>query len=151
RFRATYDSKMRTLGVPYERINEEQLIKRIYNLVAPIDSASPLASSVTLAPGAEQLFDVSVPTLDTQPLSISWFVDNSPVASGPSFRFSSVNVAAGLHEVQVVVRDLTPKVKYDPANVLTASRTWMVTTTRPVRQAVSIDIKPGIFPNTIHL
>src|SRR4051794_637259 len=150
RFRPTYDSKMRTLGVPFEQINEEQIVKRIYNLVSPIDSSSPLSSNLIIPPGASQLFDVSVPSPDLHQLSASWYVDNSPVASGSSFRFSSANFAAGAHTVQVVVRDPTPEVRRDPANVLAGNRTWMVTTSGPASQTVSIDIKPGSFPNTIN-
>jgi len=141
---------MRTLGVPFEQINEEQIVKRIYNLVSPIDSSSPLSSNLIIPPGASQLFDVSVPSPDVHQLSASWYVDNSPVASGPSFRFSSANFAAGAHTVQVVVRDPTPEVRRDPANVLAGNRTWMVTTSGPAGQPVSIDIKPGSFPNKIN-
>jgi hypothetical protein len=36
-FRPTYNSKMRSLGIAFEQINREQLIKRIYNWVLPID------------------------------------------------------------------------------------------------------------------
>jgi len=150
RFRPTFNSKMRNLGVPFEQVNEEQLIKRIYNLVSPIDSTSPLSSSITVAAGASQSFDVTTPQPDTQLLSTQWYVDNAPVASGSSFQFSSASVTAGTHTVQVVVRDPTSKVRNDPANVLTASRTWTVATTGAARRLVSIDIKPGSFPNTIN-
>jgi hypothetical protein len=40
-YRPTYDSKMRSLSPPFEQINSEQLVKRYYNLVSPIDSSSP--------------------------------------------------------------------------------------------------------------
>ena len=36
-YRPTFDSKMRSLNRPFEAINTEQLLKRIYNLVDPID------------------------------------------------------------------------------------------------------------------
>jgi hypothetical protein len=41
-FRPTYNSKMRSLFQSYEQINSEQLVKRMYNVVSPLDSAEPM-------------------------------------------------------------------------------------------------------------
>lgn len=126
-YRPTYASKMRVLGPQYEQINEEQLIKRIYNWVSPLDSSSPLSSDVTLALGDSQAFQVAVPTPDTHSLAVTWYVDNLEAVTGLTFTFNSTTFGTGLHTVQVIVEDPTPKVRNDPGNVLRDNRTWIVT------------------------
>lgn len=130
-YRPTDNSKMRTLGPPFEQINEEQLIKRTYNLVSPLDSSSPLSSDVALVLGDSQVFQVTVPTPDTHSLASTWYVDNSEVATGLGFTFNSATFGTGPHTVQVIVKDPTPKVRNDPGNVLRDDRTWMVTVNAP--------------------
>ena len=39
-YRPTFVSKMRSLAKPFEQVNTDQLIRRIYNLVSPIDAVS---------------------------------------------------------------------------------------------------------------
>jgi len=126
-FRPTNNSKMRSLGFPFEQINEEQLVKRIYNWVSPLDSSAPLPSNITLELGNNQAFKVAVPTPNTHSLSATWYVDRSPVVRGLAFTFNSARFGAGRHTVQVVVEDPTPKVRNDPADVLREARTWNMT------------------------
>lgn len=131
-FRPTYNSKMRTLGPPFEQINEEQLIKRVYNWVSPIDSSSPSSSNITLAPGKNQAFQVTVPKPNTHSLSVKWYVDKLPVAEGLTFTFNSAKFKAGPHTVQVVVEDPTSKVRNDLGDVLREQKTWNITVNAPV-------------------
>ncbi|MGH8614968.1 MAG: M64 family metallopeptidase [Gammaproteobacteria bacterium] len=126
-YRPTNNSKMRTLDPSFEQINEEQLIKRTYNWVSPLDSSSPLSSDVALVLGDSQAFQVTIPTPDTNSLAVTWYVDNSEVATGLTFTFNSATFGTGPHTVQVIVEDPTPKVRNDPANVLRDDRMWMVT------------------------
>jgi hypothetical protein len=130
-FRPTFNSKMRTLGPPFEQINEEQLIKRVYNWVSPLDSSTPQPSDITLALGNNQAFKVTVPTPNTHALSVTWYVDRSQAATGLTFTFNSARFGAGPHTVQVVVDDPTPKVRNDPADVLREARTWNITVNAP--------------------
>ena len=37
---------MRALNYGFDQINTEQIVKRIYNLVSPLDGFSPVSSSV---------------------------------------------------------------------------------------------------------
>jgi hypothetical protein len=50
-YRPTYLSKMRSLSFPFERIDSEQLVKRVYIWVSPIDAGEPSGSTVTLTQG----------------------------------------------------------------------------------------------------
>jgi len=126
-YRPTYASKMRVLGPPFEQINEEQLIKRVYNWVSPLDSSSPSSSDVALVLGDSQDFQVIVPTPETHSLAVTWYVDYSAVATGLTFTFNSAMFGTGPHTVQVIVEDPTSRVRNDPENVLRDNRTWMVT------------------------
>lgn len=126
-YRPTYNSKMRALDTPFEQINEEQLVKRVYNWVSPLDSSTPQPSDITLNLGDNQAFKVTVPTPNTHSLSVTWYVDRSQATTGLTFTFNSARFGAGPHTVQVVVDDPTPKVRNDPADVLREARTWNIT------------------------
>lgn len=125
-FRPTYDSKMRNLGRPFEQINEEQLIRRIYNFVSPLDSSRPIASTLVLQQGTNQLFRVSVPTPQTHSLKVRWSVDRVVRGTRLRFNLDSSGLTLGRHTIKVTVRDLTGKVRSDPSSVLREQRTWNV-------------------------
>lgn len=80
-YRPTNSSKMRFLGFPFEQINAEQLIKRIYNLVSPLDSSLPVTGNLTLAKGQLQAFSVLTPAPLTHVLNVIWSVDGQQQAS----------------------------------------------------------------------
>ncbi len=82
-YRPTVNSKMRSLGRPFEQVNSEQLVRRVYNFVSPIDSASPAATSLAPAPGAIVDFSVETPR-PAQPLRVRWFVDGALAGEGES-------------------------------------------------------------------
>lgn len=130
-YRPTWNSKMRSLYQPFEQINEEQLVKSIYNWVAPIDSYQPRARQVRLAPGAVKTFRVSGPRPTTHALQRFWYVDGLRVGSGPRFDFAADAFGEGRHTVKLVVRDRTPKVRNDPTRLLRQVRSWIVNVTPP--------------------
>jgi hypothetical protein len=125
-YRPTYDSKMRSLDRPYEQVNTEQLVKRIYNWVSPIDSSSPVAPTITLPLGASQDFSVQTPRPSTGALDVIWRLNGQVAGKGSQFTLASAGLSAGNHIVEAFVQDLTPLVRHDPANVLTETLTWTV-------------------------
>lgn len=124
-YRPTFNSKMRSLGRPFEQINTEQHVRRIYNLVSPIDSFSPTASSVTVVHGVPNPFSVTVPVPRTHTLSITWFVNGVLTTTGPTF--SSEVLPLGTHHVEARVQDSTGLVRSDPASLLSETHAWDVT------------------------
>jgi hypothetical protein len=126
-YRPTYDSRMRFLGKPFEQINGEQLIKRTHAFVSPLDSSAPTAGNIVLAAGQTQAFGVSTPSPLTHALTVRWLVDGTQQATGATFVLNSGTLAAGNHTVMVSINDPTTAVRNDPAQVLTAQRTWNVT------------------------
>jgi hypothetical protein len=118
---------MRTLGTPFDQVNSEQLIKRYYNFVSPIDSASPAETAVTLAAGDARTFSVATPQPATHALSATWLLDDAPIGSGLELTLSGAALPAGAHTLRVIVRDATPAVREDPSGVLQAARSWALT------------------------
>lgn len=128
-YRPTWNSKMRSLSRPFEQINTEQLVRRVYALVSPVDSASPLAASLTLARGQTQNFSVTAPAPLTHALEVSWLVDGAARATGASFTLDTAALEAGDHTVEALVRDTTALVRSDPEQLLSEARRWTVTVT----------------------
>lgn len=136
-YRPTYNSKMRSLGRPYEQINTEQIIRYIYNYVSLPNASQPAAFNITVQQGQTQKFGVSVPIPLTHSLSITWYVDNQQYATGQFFTLNTNNFALGSnHKVQVKVVDPTPQVRrYD----LLQQRDWSVGITNPPVQPNPIE------------
>ncbi len=129
KYRPTFNSKMRSLYRPFEQINEEQLVKRVYNWVSPMDSSIPSESELTLQVDEIQLFQVGVLEPLTHALDVEWYVDDQYQSNSLQFTFDSNTFEQGLHTIEVVIRDSTSKVRYDPANVLTEQRSWTISVT----------------------
>ena len=132
-FRPTDNSKMRSLDQPFEQINSEQLVKRVYNLASPIDGTEPTDSIIALGEGQSRTFRVETPEPLTHALEIVWRIDGQPVATGNDFTLSSADVSPGSHTVEVTVSDPTPLVRSDPAQVLRDTRGWDVSVIVNVR------------------
>jgi hypothetical protein len=126
-FRPTYSSKMRYLDMPFEQINTEQIVKRVYNLVSPLDASEPAESDFALELGRQQGFTVSTPSPLTHGLTVTWLVDDLPQGGGLDFILDTTLLDRGPHTVQCVVEDPTPMVRQDPAELLSESRIWNVT------------------------
>jgi hypothetical protein len=122
-YRPTFNSKMRNLGQPFDAINAEQLIVKLYGVVDPIDDASP--EGVYL-PGATLFVDPIDPVFHS--LGVQWYADGAPLpgATGNTLALASVALAPGLHTVSVRVTDGTPLVRDEAlrAAFLTEERSW---------------------------
>lgn len=130
-YRPTYDSKMRSLGRPFEPINSEQHVRRIYNFVSPIDSVSPAVSTTIIHQGDQLSVTALRPA--THQLEVSWSVDGVALASGA--QFDTAGVALGAHQIVATVRDTTQFVRSDPSQLLQETATWNVTVQAAVPSA----------------
>jgi hypothetical protein len=128
-YRPTYRSKMESLDVPFEQINEEQLVKRTYNWVSPIDASSPAESIVVMTGSSSQVFQITVPTPSTHSLTPVWTLNGVIVGTGLTYTLNGGAVGPGLHTLEVTVTDPTGKVRNDPAKVLVEMRSWTVSVT----------------------
>lgn len=126
-YRPTYNSKMRSLSVPFEQVNNEQIVRRVYGLVSPIDGSLPTASSVQVTPGGgSQAFSVSPLAPATHTLAVRWDLDGVQIATTPSYMLNTAGLSPGRHTVTVTVTDPTTFVRSDPTGLLTDSRSWSV-------------------------
>jgi hypothetical protein len=125
-YRPTFDSKMRSLNRPFEQINTEELIRRFYNFVSPIDAASPDDFNLTATLGETQTFTVQMPRASPLGFGISWQVDSRLAGQGNIFTVDTDQIGRGSHLVRVTVSDLTPLVRNDPHGMLREERTWLL-------------------------
>ena len=131
-YRPTFDSKMRTLSRPFEQVNTEQLIRRIYNFVSPIDAVSPTTTELQ-SEGCESLeFAVKTPgDLHALPGTIrsSWSINGEVVATESSLTVGSCLLPVGMNRIEVEVRDVTAAVRRDFDDALVERFRWDLETT----------------------
>jgi len=124
-YRPTNNSKMRNLGRPFEQVNTERFIVKIYNQVDPIDAASPPG----VYDSSAVLFVTPLQPTDHS-LDVQWFLDGSPIggATGTTLDLAPLGLTVGTHTVSVTVVDNTPLVIDENvrANKLTDTRSWTV-------------------------
>jgi hypothetical protein len=125
-YRPTFNSKMRSLNRPFEQVNSEQLIRRIYNFVSPIDASFPAESDVTVNLGATVEFSVTTPA-PSHGLSIQWYIDMVAAGQGHVLTVDAARISAGTHRIDVEVSDRTSAVRKDSARVLVENRSWTLT------------------------
>ncbi|MGA9773285.1 MAG: M64 family metallopeptidase [Blastocatellia bacterium] len=141
-YRPTFDSKMRSLDRPFEQINTEQHVKRVYNLVSPIDSSQPPGNNLVITKGQIQPFSLTTPIPFTHTLGVTWFVDGQMQGTGLTFNLDSSALSIGSHTVEGRVSDATPLVRSDPQQLLSEQRSWNVT----VQCALSLSKTGQFFP-----
>jgi IgA Peptidase M64 len=125
-FRPTWDSKMRSLSRPFEQINTEQLIKRFYNFVSPIDVVFPSAPSLTIRIGDALGFAIDRPRPVRKDLVVEWTVDGVVAGRADGLTVDTATLAPGRHAVDVTVHDPTTSVAWDPKEALTERFHWNV-------------------------
>ena len=127
-FRPKLNCKMRTYGVDFCEVCTETLIKSQYEVISPIESFSPMATTIAFN-GADSASFAIVPMQPaTHDLSIQWFVDGKPVsnAASPAFRVFAEGLGKGAHQVKVKVFDNTTLVRNDPSRLLSDSTSWTI-------------------------
>jgi len=125
-FRPTFDSRMRSVDKPFEQVNTEQLIKRIYNLVSPIDAVSPTITELQ-SDGCDSLhFSVRTPGDSglAETLETAWYIDGGVAGRGNALTVFSCLLPVGMHRIEVEVRDVTPAVRRDPDGALVERFQW---------------------------
>jgi hypothetical protein len=131
-YRPTYNSKMRSLDWPFEQVNDEQFIFKIYENVSIIDDSTPLSEEPIS--GYTDFYVVPVePTPNT--IDIQWYIDGQPVSDANAETFSPniSTLTVGLHEVLVTVTDNTSMVRNEikRAQLMTKSLQWQINVVKP--------------------
>lgn len=121
-YRPSNNSKMRSLGRPFDAVSREKIILDIYALVDPIDDWSDNSAPVEGA--APELW---VQPVDTDVLTVEWSVDGSLIAgaNGVTFDPTDYGFAEGSYSVSARVFDDTDWVRHQTEN-LAQTVSWTV-------------------------
>ncbi len=124
-FRPTANSKMRNLWRPFEEINTERLLVKIYQQVDPIDDATPAGVY-----GSSAVLFVDPVDPSTHALDVQWYLNGNPItgATGTTLDVGALGLTSGTHTVAVTVVDNTPLVINETkrAALMTESRAWTI-------------------------
>lgn len=99
-YRPSLDSKMRTLGRPFNAVVREKSILDIYRYVDPLDDWMP--GDATIDGGT-----LWVETVDPDVIAVDWYVDDQLVATdyGEHFDLADFDFAAGTYSVRAHAYD----------------------------------------------
>lgn len=120
-FRPSENSKMRSLGQPFDAVGREQLILSIYDHVRPLDAY--LATGSVL----DSATPLWVDAVDTDVIKLHWYVDGNliPGATGETFDPAGFALTSGQHQIRLVAEDETDWVRID-LEKLRQEVTWTV-------------------------
>lgn len=137
-YRPSSNSKMRSLGQPFDAVSREKIILDIYDLVDPLDDWRDNQSEVVaLNP------ELWVERIDDSNISLEWRVDGNVVdgATGESFRPGDFGFSAP-YTVTVRAWDPTPWVRIN-LDQLEQSVTWNVTAPANDARGVTVSAASG--------
>ena len=123
---------MRSLSEPFEQVNAEQLIRRIYNFVSPIDAVSPTTTELQSDRCESLDFSLTTPgELHLLPgtMETTWSINGEMVVTGNSLTVFSCRLPVGSHRIEVEVRDVTTAVRWDFDDALVERFRWDLETT----------------------
>lgn len=125
-YRPSDNSKMRSLGSPFDAIGREAFIQHIYDYVNPLDAA--LKTDKRLSNSATLWADVVDPLV----IQTQWLVDGQKVqgATGPYFVPAEHGFGSGNHTVTLQAVDDTDWVRRGQ-NDLRDTRQWTIGATTP--------------------
>lgn len=127
-FRPSVNSKMRSLGQPFDAVSREKIILDIYGLVNPLDSW--LDNTTTLF-NPEKLW---VKSIDPSVINVNWYVNDVLVAGAENQWFDLANYGfdSGVYKVTAKAFDSTDWVRVN-RDLLEQTITWNVQVSIPKR------------------
>jgi hypothetical protein len=120
-YRPSVNSKMRSLGQPFDAVSREKIILDIYGLVKPLDNW--LDNTATLF-NPEQLW---VKSVDSNVLNVNWYVNDIlvPGAENEWFNLADYGFDSGIYQVTAKAFDSTDWVRIN-RDILEQTITWNV-------------------------
>lgn len=123
-YRPSENSKMRSLGRPFDAVSREQIILDIYDYVDPLD---------TWVDNTETLVDppsLWVDVVDPDVIRVRWYVDGELVVGATDEFFDPLALGPGDYSIAAHAYDDTPWVRLD-TDQLDQSVSWNVQVTVP--------------------
>jgi IgA Peptidase M64 len=109
-YRPSSNSMMRNLGRPFNLVSAEQLLRKIYREVNPIDDGTP---SGTVVSQSDTLWITPMQPLNHD-LQVLWYLDEQIIADAiqqDTLDLSTLAMDSGEHTIRVEVIDTTPWVR----------------------------------------
>ncbi len=151
-YRPTFNSKMRSLNQPYHSVNSEQLIKRIYNFVSPVDSVKPAAGSAEIPKNGFMEFVLTLLSPSLKDLEVEWLLNDEKIGSGLTLSLSANQLNGTNDTLTARVKDPTQKVIRDSNKVLEETLIWDIHLAEPMASEIySPEPNATIFENSIML
>jgi hypothetical protein len=125
-YRPWLQCKMRVLGFTFCSVCAEAMVKGVYDIVSPIDGATPKeVVALTGEETAELKVQYPAPIPDT--MTFHWTVGGLPVdETSNRFTVQADTLGSGISQVSVLVRDDTALVREDTDHLLEATHTWAI-------------------------
>lgn len=122
-YRPSNNSKMRSLGRPFDAVAREKIILDIYKFVDPLDGYTSNASPLTDA-------SLRVDTVDPDVIDVNWYVNGTlvPGATDETFNLASFGYGPGTYNVMARAFDPTDWVRIN-LNQLRQDVSWTLTLT----------------------
>jgi len=80
-YRPTRNSLMRSLSRPFEAVNEERLVLRMYDRLPPVAGSDPPAGAVEISSAGAVSFRLDLPPLpEASDTGVSWYLDGRAVS-----------------------------------------------------------------------
>jgi len=127
-YRPTATSKMRALGETWRPVNSEALVKRLYDLVDPIDAHARSESLVDLRGAAQRRVAITPVSPQLDSLRREWRLDGLVVGHADAVDISAAQVPLGSQrELTVTLFDDTTLVRdRDSGAPLHSTRAWTI-------------------------
>lgn len=123
-YRPSLNSKMRSLGQPFDAVSREKIILDIYQLVDPLDAWSDNSAPLTDPPSLQ------VAPIDPNVIRVDWLVDGTVVSQGLTLDIMGAHLSPGHHEIVAHAYDPTDWVRMNRSE-LQQSIDWSVEITSP--------------------
>ncbi|MEQ9461548.1 MAG: M64 family metallopeptidase [Phycisphaeraceae bacterium] len=145
-FRPSQNSKMRSLNRAFDAVSREQIIRKIYELVDPIDVHTPTLT--TLLNSGPLLVEV----IDPAVIDLRWSVDDVFIDTADddnSFDPRMFGYAFGTYEVRALAEDNTPWVRTPSIKAMVSEEVvWEINITGP---AIDLDGSGSLTPDDVAL
>ena len=125
-YRPTYSSMMKNTDHPFEAVNEQQLVRRIYTLAPIVTGILPEAATVNVAQGQSQLFEVQSQQTSNNDVTFRWTFNGQQITGASTYELNTGGLLPGTYYLTLNVQDESGKVRKDPEGVTSYSHSWQV-------------------------
>ncbi len=127
-YRPMFFCKMRETTRQFCSVCREELVKAEYAMLSPIDSVSPVQSTLELLPTETMTFTAQPLVPPGHELGVQWYLDGTPIvgATATDYELDGAVLSNPSYVLEARVFDTTSLVKNDPAGLLTDAWSWTV-------------------------